>query len=103
MPMVDMVLEELTRSETPTSARIAEWIHSREIPVVPSDPGGPSVFQTALPTGLSKPPPSGGGYRAVEGIGHQGTAQIQTPMAPIDGQPPEDDHTTSVRETPCRS
>ena len=35
--MVDMVLAELTRSETPTSARIAEWIRSRDIPLVPSE------------------------------------------------------------------
>jgi hypothetical protein len=35
--MVDMVLEELTRSETPTSARIAEWVRSREIPLVASE------------------------------------------------------------------
>ena len=35
--MVDMVLEELTRSETPTSARIAAWVRSREIPVVASE------------------------------------------------------------------
>jgi hypothetical protein len=35
--MVDMVLEELTRSETVTSAKIGEWIRSRDIRVVPSD------------------------------------------------------------------
>jgi hypothetical protein len=35
--MVDMVLEELTPSETPTSDRIAEWIQSRDIPIVPSE------------------------------------------------------------------
>lgn len=35
--MVDMVLEELTRSETVTSAKIGEWIRSRNIRLVPSD------------------------------------------------------------------
>lgn len=35
--MVDMVLEELTRSETLTSARIGEWIRSQDIRVVPTE------------------------------------------------------------------
>lgn len=35
--MVDMVLEELTRAETPTSVRIATWIRTRSIPVVPTE------------------------------------------------------------------
>jgi hypothetical protein len=35
--MVDMVLEELTRSETVTSAKIGDWIRSRNIWLVPSD------------------------------------------------------------------
>jgi len=34
--MVDMVLEELTRSETVTSTKIREWIRSRNIRLVPS-------------------------------------------------------------------
>jgi hypothetical protein len=35
--MVDMVLEELTRSETPTSKRIATWVRCRDIPIVESE------------------------------------------------------------------
>lgn len=32
--LVDMVLHEVTRNETPTSVRIAEWAHENSIPVL---------------------------------------------------------------------
>jgi len=35
--MVDMVLEELTRSATPTSQRIATWVADHAIPVLPTE------------------------------------------------------------------
>lgn len=32
--LVDMVLHEVTRNETPTSKRIATWVHDNDVPVV---------------------------------------------------------------------
>ena len=34
--LVDMVLHEVTRSQTPTSARLAEWSVSARVPVLPT-------------------------------------------------------------------
>ena len=35
--MVDMVLEELTRSQTPTSQQIASWVSDQQITVLPTE------------------------------------------------------------------
>ena len=35
--MVDMVLEELTRSQTPKSQQIAAWVSDQQIPVLPTE------------------------------------------------------------------
>jgi hypothetical protein len=35
--MVDMVLEELTRSRTPTSQQIAAWVSDQQVPVLPTE------------------------------------------------------------------
>ncbi len=34
--LVDMVLHEVTRNQTPTSAKLAEWASARRIPVLPT-------------------------------------------------------------------
>jgi hypothetical protein len=35
--MVDMELEELTRSQTPTSQQIAAWVSDQQVPVLPTE------------------------------------------------------------------
>ena len=40
--LVDMVLHEVTRNQTPTSARLAEWSASARVPVLPQRPSSTS-------------------------------------------------------------
>lgn len=48
--LVDMVLHEVTRNETPTSARIAAWARDSKIPVIET-----SVYQRYMQAGAASP------------------------------------------------
>lgn len=51
--LVDMVLYEVTRNETPTSERLAEWAREKQLPVMPSKTF--RHYQQALATPVSAP------------------------------------------------
>jgi hypothetical protein len=48
--LVDMVLQEVTRNETPTSARIAAWVHANTIPVLET-----SIYRRYMQAGTISP------------------------------------------------
>ena len=62
--LVDMVLHEVTRQRTPTSAKISDWAQSNRLPVMPT-----RVFvQTGQATETGSPPPAKNklGERAIQ-------------------------------------
>ena len=50
--LVDMVLHEVTRNQTPTSSKLAAWVASTKIPVLPT-----RTFGHFQQTGVESPPP----------------------------------------------
>jgi hypothetical protein len=66
--IVDMVLHELTRNNTPTSDAIARWVASHALPVVPTQTF--SVYQKNLEGATPPPRKSGLGELAIQEVMH---------------------------------
>jgi hypothetical protein len=62
--LVDMVLHEVTRNQTPTSAKLADWVTSHDVPVLSSKIG--QQHQQALSTNTVVPRKSNLGELAIQ-------------------------------------
>lgn len=62
--LVDMVLHEVTRNQTPTSQKLAQWAQTNKLPILPTEIFG--RYQQSMMTGTGAPRKSNLGELAVQ-------------------------------------